>query len=91
MRQRRHQHSHTHLAEEAVGLAAEFTVELVDFILKDTPASTVMGLAVEAVLTPSLSDAQTQLQELLVLLWGEKLYSQGGTNQGHVYRIKLKG
>ena len=51
----------THLAEEAVGLFAELTNKLIDFVLKDAPASTVGGFAVVAVLTPRLSNTEPQL------------------------------
>lgn len=44
-------------AENAVGFIAEFTVELVDFILVDAPPSTVGSLTVEAVLRAALRDA----------------------------------
>lgn len=56
-------------AEDAVGLIAEFTVELIDVVLVDAPPSTVGSLAVEAVLRAAFCDAQTQLQKALVLLF----------------------
>lgn len=55
-------------AQNAVGFVAELTVELVHFVLIDAPSSTVGRLAVEAVLGATFSDAQTQVQEALVLL-----------------------
>lgn len=61
-------------AENAVGFIAELTVELVDFILVDTPPSTVGSLTVEAVLCTAFCNAQTQLQKPLVLLFCEQLH-----------------
>ena len=61
-------------AEDTVGFIAEFTVELVDFILVDAPASTVGSLTVEAVLRAAFCDAQTQLQKPLVLLFCQQLW-----------------
>lgn len=63
----------THPAEDAVGLVAELTVELVHFVLIDAPPSTVGSLAVEAVIGATFSDAQTHIQEALVLLFCEQL------------------
>lgn len=63
----------TYPAENAVGFAAELTLELVHFILVDTPPSTVGSLAVEAVLGATFSDVQAHLQEALVLLFCEQL------------------
>lgn len=60
-------------AENAVGFTAEFTVELVDFVLVDAPPSTVGSLTVEAVLRAAFRDAQTQLKKPLVLLFCEQL------------------
>lgn len=63
-------------AENAVDLLAEFTVELIDLVLVDAPAATVGRLTVEAVLRAALRDAQTQLQEALVLLVRQQLSSR---------------
>lgn len=63
----------TDLAEEAVGLIAELTLKLVDVVLVDAPAGTVRSLAVKAVLTARLSNAQPQLQKLLVLFLRQQL------------------
>lgn len=63
-------------AENAVGFVAEFTVELIDFVLVDAPPSTVGSLTVEAVLRAALRDAQAQLQKPLVLLFREQLYPE---------------
>lgn len=64
--------SENYPAENAVGFIAEFTVELIDFILVDAPPSTVRSLTVEAVLRAAFCNAQTQLQKPLVLLFCEQ-------------------
>lgn len=67
------QNKGTHPAENAVGLVAELTVELVHFVLIDAPPSTVGCLAVEAAIRATFSDAQTHVQKALVLLFCEQL------------------
>lgn len=64
---------HNYPAKNAVGFAAEFTQELVDFVLVDAPSSTVGSLTVEAVLRAAFCYVQTQLQKALMLLCCEKL------------------
>lgn len=73
-------------AENAVGFVAEFTVELVDFILVDAPPSTVGSLTVEAVLRAAFRDAQTQLQEPLVLLLREQLHPESYSDESATER-----
>lgn len=62
-----------YFAEEAVGLVADVTGELVHVVLEDAPACAVGRLAVITVLAAGLRDAQPQFQKLLMLLLGKKL------------------
>lgn len=56
-------------AQNAVGLVAELTLELVHFVLIDAPPPTVGSLAVEAVFRATFGHAQTHVQEALVLFF----------------------
>lgn len=64
------------LAEQTVDVAAHRTSEFVDIILKEAPASAVIGLTVIAEGTSVLGNGDAQVQETLIVLRAQELPSQ---------------